>query len=142
MTGTNSRKAKYHASFELEESGTWIASIDEIPQVHTYGRTLGKAREYVADALALWLNASVDNVKSLIECRPAVLPSTVQNAVDVAASARTLAESANSAAATLLSNAALALTNDAQLSMRDAAELLGISYQRVHQLVSPSSGNR
>ena len=47
---------RYHAAFTLDESGMWLAQIDEIPQVHTFGRTLGKAREYVVDALALWLD--------------------------------------------------------------------------------------
>jgi predicted transcriptional regulator len=40
-----------------------------------------------------------------------------------------------------MSYAALALTKDARLSGRDAAELLGISHQRVQQLVSEERGS-
>jgi len=35
-----------------------------------------------------------------------------------------------------MSAAAVALTEDARLSLRDAAELLGVSHQRVQQLVA------
>jgi len=56
MTNTQLTTTRYHATFELDEFGNWIAQVTEIPQVHTFGRTLGKAREYLVDALALWLS--------------------------------------------------------------------------------------
>jgi predicted RNase H-like HicB family nuclease len=141
MTRTQSVNTRYHASFELDESGTWIAQIDELPQVHTFGRTLGKAREYLADALALWLNVSIDNVKGSIEYRPVSLPVQVQSAVDEATIARDFAEVMATTASSLMSEAALALTKSARLSYRDAAEFLGISHQRVQQLASLGRGS-
>lgn len=131
----------YHATFELDESGVWIAQIEEIPQVHTFGRTLGKAREYLADALALWLDVPIDNVKHSIDIRPVVLPAAVQRAVDEANAARVIAEATTATAGALMSEAALALTKDARLSVRDASELLGISHQRVQQLVAEGRGS-
>jgi predicted RNase H-like HicB family nuclease/predicted transcriptional regulator len=141
MTKTQLMTTRYHATFEFDESGVWIAQIEEIPQVHTFGRTLGKAREYLVDALALWLDVPIDNVKDSIEICPVVLPIKVQSTVDEANAARVIAEATTETAGALMSDAALALTKDARLSVRDAAELLGISHQRVQQLVSEGKGS-
>jgi len=136
MTKTQLMTTRYHANFELDESGVWIAQIEEIPQVHTFGRTLGKAREYLVDALALWLDLPIDDVKDSIDFHPVKLPAGVQNIVYEATAARAMADAATEAVSELTSAAALALTRDARLSLRDAAELLGVSHQRVQQLVT------
>jgi|GEM_PF-1351539 len=136
MTKTQLMTNRCHATFELDESGVWIAQIEEIPQVHTFGRTLGKAREYLVDALALWLDLPIDDVKDSIDFHPVKLPVGVQNIVYEATAARAMADAATEAVSELTSAAALALTRDARLSLRDAAELLGVSHQRVQQLVS------
>jgi len=128
-------QSTYHANFELDQSGVWLAEIEEIPHVHTYGRTLGKARQYVVDALALWLNEPIESLKDRIEYRPPALDSTLLTKVHEAIAAREIAEGATIAAGELMTTAAQALTADAKLSLRDAAELLGISHQRVQQLV-------
>jgi predicted RNase H-like HicB family nuclease len=140
MAKTQSITTCYHATFELDESGAWIAQIEEIAQVHTFGRSLGKAREYLVDALALWLGVPIENVKGSIEFCPVVLPVKVQRAVDEANEARVIAVATTGTAGALMADAALALTKDARLSVRDAAEFLGISHQRVQQLVSEGRG--
>jgi predicted RNase H-like HicB family nuclease len=134
------KPATYHATCELDQSGVWLAEVEEIPEVHTYGRTLGKARQYLTDALALWLNESVETLKERIEYRPAALDPALLNKVHEALAAREIAEGAVSTASDLMTAAAQALTADAKLSMRDAAELLGISHQRVQQLTVESNG--
>jgi transcriptional regulator with XRE-family HTH domain len=53
-----------------------------------------------------------------------------------AIAARELAESANRTAPQMMGEAAFALVREAHLSMRDAGELLGVSHQRIHQLLS------
>lgn len=136
MTKTQLVTTRYHATFGLDESGVWIAQITEIPQVHTFGRTLGKAREYLIDALALWLDIPIDNVRGSIDFQPVTLPAGVQNIVYEAKAARAMADAATEAVGELMSAAALSLTTDARLSLRDAAELLGVSHQRVQQLVT------
>ena len=136
MINTHLMNARYHATFELDDSGNWIAQVTEIPQVHTFGRTLGKAREYVVDALALWLNVPIDTARDSIDFQPVTLPADVQNLVYEANSARAMAEAANGVMSGLMSTAAVALTQGARLSFRDAAELLGVSHQRVQQLVA------
>jgi len=94
MTNTQLTTTRYHATFELDEFGNWIAQVTEIPQVHTFGRTLGKAREYLVDALALWLSVPIDTVKDSIDFQPVTLPAEVQNVVYEANSARAIAEAA------------------------------------------------
>jgi predicted RNase H-like HicB family nuclease len=133
---TESHTDNYHANFRLDPSGQWLAELEEIPEVHTYGRTLGKAREYLVDALALWLDTDPDSVKDRIEFRTPDLPRQVLETVETALAEREIAEVVSRVVADLMSAASVALVEDAHLSMRDAAEILGLSHQRVQQLVA------
>jgi predicted RNase H-like HicB family nuclease len=54
-------KTKQHTAEYRLEDGNWLVEIAEIPQVHTFGRTLPIAREHIRDALALWLRSSDAN---------------------------------------------------------------------------------
>lgn len=139
MTKATVKTKLYHAELQLDESGVWIAQLEEIPQVHTFGRTLGKAREYLVDALALWLNVSASSLKGRVVFRPIGLPNLIQESVDQAQAARVLSEQASIVASDVMTTAALSLTSQARLSYRDAAELLGVSHQRVQQLVTQGS---
>ena len=129
---------KYRVTFELEND-SWLAQVDEFPQVHTFGKTLGKAREYVVDALALWLNVPVDSLKGQVEFAPVDLPTATRNLIDNAIAVRELAESAAHTAPQIMSEAAFALVRETHLSMRDAGEILGVSHQRIQQLLSGTS---
>jgi predicted RNase H-like HicB family nuclease len=126
---------KYRAQFELDDDGVWLASVEELPEVTTFGSTLGKAREYLLDALALWLNTSVARARASIVHSTVILPDHVQLAVDNALAMRALAESTTNVANALLTEAAIGLVTDAHLSRRDAGDLLDLSHQRVQQLV-------
>jgi predicted RNase H-like HicB family nuclease len=136
MTKTKASATTYHATFEMDPSGQWLVELEEIPEVHSCARTLGKAREYVIDALALWLNLPAEEVKDRIEYYPPVLPAHVLRTVQSALAEREIAEAVSKVAGDLLTDASIALVNDAHLSMRDAAEILGMSHQRVQQLVA------
>jgi predicted RNase H-like HicB family nuclease len=127
-------RTTYHARFTLEDDA-WLAQIEEIPQVHTFGRTLGKAREYIVDALALWLDEPVDVVRARIEFEIPDLPEPIRQAAQLAVGARVLAECVSNEAAELMTAGASALVVDGHLSIRDAAEILGLSHQRVHQIL-------
>jgi predicted RNase H-like HicB family nuclease len=143
MTKTHAPPTTYHAKFEMDPSGQWLVELEEIPEVHSFARTLGKAREYVIDALALWLNLPAAEVKDRIEFGPPVLPDHVLRTVQRALVEREIAEGVSKVAGDLLTDASIALVDDAHLSMRDAAEILGMSHQRVQQLVArPRSPGR
>ena len=67
LNSESPRQERYHRSvsgdaldltivYEVDEDGWHIASIPEVPGVHTQGRTRYEARKNVLDALALMLS--------------------------------------------------------------------------------------
>ena len=126
---------KYHVTFEFENDA-WLAQVDEIPQVHTFGATLGKSREYVVDALALWLNVPAGSLRGHVEFAPVELPKATRGLIDNAIAMRELADSAAQTAPQMMGEAAFTLVRENHLSMRDAGELLGVSHQRIQQLIA------
>ncbi len=135
-TRTMSATTTYHGTFTLDPSGQWLVELDELPQVHSFGRTLGKAREYLLDALALWLNEPVATVKDRVVFRQPALPEEIERTVEMALAEREIAEAATRVAAELTQQASIQLVSDARMSLRDAADILGLSHQRVQQLVA------
>jgi predicted RNase H-like HicB family nuclease len=142
MPKTETSTTIYHAAFELDPAGQWLAQIIELPAVHTFGRTLGKAREYLADALALWLDVPVESLNGRIEFAAPALPDVVRESVEKALTEREIADSVNRVASQQVTEAAVRLVEDAHLSLRDAADILGISHQRVQQLVASGRPER
>jgi predicted RNase H-like HicB family nuclease/predicted XRE-type DNA-binding protein len=138
MPDTEAGMRAYHATFALDAQGVWLVEVDEIPEVHTFGKTLGKAREYLFDALALWLDVPVHEVRDHVTFGPPPLPHEVLDSVATAIAERDLAEAASRVAREHMREASVLLVRQAHLSMRDAADILGISHQRVQQLVARS----
>ncbi len=126
----------YYATLELDpQSGQWMADIEGLP-VHTWGRSLGKVKGYAHEALATHLDLPVADVEGRIVFRKPQLPASVLHALEEAETAHTEADAATARAATARAAAVAALVRDAHLSMRDAAEVLGLSHQRVQQLLA------
>jgi hypothetical protein len=126
----------YYATLELDpRSRQWMADIEGLP-VHTWGRSLGKVKQFAHEALATHLDVPVADLEGRIVFRKPRLPESVLHALEVAESARTEADGATARAADAKAAAARALVLDAHLSRRDAAEVLGLSHQRVQQLLA------
>jgi predicted RNase H-like HicB family nuclease len=133
----------YVAEVQRDESGNWIAGVPALRGVHTHARTLASLRTYLQDAIALWLevdrldagerNPHIDRENISVELR-VKLPAPVRRATDSARLRRERAKSAEADAAASTRDAARALVGIG-LSRRDAAELLGLSHQRVDQVL-------
>jgi predicted RNase H-like HicB family nuclease len=124
------RKKYYVAAYERDPaSDAWLVHIKGITGCHTYGRTLRQAEERIREALALWLDVEPTNFEIASEWpRDLVdLASQVAEARDTAAACAQRAAVATAAAAKQLKRMGL--------SRRDTAEVLGISHQRVQQLL-------
>ena len=123
----------YTVRYERDRaSGWWVAQVKEAPAAITQGRTIAEARRRIREALALALDDDraaekariVDDVK---------LPADAARAVQRAQAERKRLEiEARRARATTAM--AVQKLNKLGLSVRDAGELLGTSYQRVQQL--------
>jgi len=121
------------AVFERDDEGYWLVELEEEPRVHTYGRTLAKAREHIVDATALWFEVAPEDLNLVEDIR---LPAPVKAALELARKEREHAQAAQEAAAGATRDAARALVKDGRLSVRDAADVLGLSHQRVQQLLA------
>ena len=122
----------YRVDIVRDESGAWLARVPDVPGCHTYGRTLEQARRRIREALDLWVS---DAARAELEFRVR-LPAGMRAEIKRARSARERSARAQLDAHEATVHAAKDLTDGLGLSLRDASELLDLSYQRVHQLVS------
>jgi predicted RNase H-like HicB family nuclease len=122
----------YRVVIERDETGAWIAHVRGVRGCHTYGQTLDQVRRRIREALSLWVD-DADTAVLLEEIR---LPSDARQAIRRSSAARTRADERREAAQRATSEAATLLVERLGLGVRDAGELLGLSHQRVQQLVS------
>ncbi len=125
----------YHVSYERDESGWWVASVREVRGCHTQGRTVDEARRRVLEALELFVNGVqpanvVDDVK---------LPAAAKAIKAYARLRKRAAEEDRRASSAARRAVRLLQKGKLKMSARDAARVLGISHQRVHQLAHHGS---
>ena len=125
----------YRVAYERDESGWWVATVRGVRGCHTQGRTVDEARRRIREALELFVDDArkapiVDDVK---------LPSAATRAIRTYAILRKKADVEHRRAARRAVR--VLRTGKLKMSARDAARLLGLSHQRVHQLTQ-QEGNR
>jgi predicted RNase H-like HicB family nuclease len=118
----------YRVAYERDESGWWVASVRGVRGCHTQGRTVDEARRRIREALALFVDDArkasiVDDVK---------LPNAATRAIRAYVTLRKKADQEDRRAARRAVR--VLRTGKLKMSARDAARLLGLSHQRVHQL--------
>ena len=120
----------YDVVYERDEDGWWAACVASVRGCRTQGRSLAQARERIREALSLFVK---DAHRAELRDR-VVLPAEVRRQVDrqlrlrasLEEEQRQLQESTQGAVRHLVGHG---------LSVRDVGELLGLSHQRVHQLI-------
>ena len=111
--------------------GWWAVHVRERPGVFTQVRRLDQAEEMARDAIAMFEGRRADSFTIEVDAVP---PSGTGKVVGRARHARAEAEAAQSAASEATVAAALALVRGG-LTVRDAGMLLGLSHQRIAQVI-------
>ena len=122
-------KRLVHVTYEQDESGAWIAEVREQRECHTYGRSIAQAKERIREAMQLF--DQLDGAEVVDEV---VLPAPVKKAVKLAKAARERAAGEAAKANDATTRAVKALAKKG-VSVRDAADMLNLSHQRVHQIL-------
>ena len=115
--------------------GWWALDAEGVRGVHTQVRRIDQAEDMARDAIAGVLDVAPGSFEVMVVPE---MPDTVRAIVDQATMARSQAAQAQDAAAGLTREAARRLVGEG-LTVRDAGVLLGISHQRVAQLVHDGS---
>ena len=125
------RTKNFVAVFERDANeSVWLVHIKDLEGCQTYGRTIRQAAARIREALAALLNENPEElvITSELPRDVALLASKVSQARDDAERAGSKAQEATIEAARRLA--------EMGVSRRDAADLLGISHQRVQQLLA------
>ena len=109
-----------------------MVRVPEIQGCLTQGRSIGEGRRRIREAMALFMDESEAERATLVD--DVRLPPEVRRQVQQVAAVRERAERLHAQAQEVTRAAVSDLTRSAGLSVRDAAEMLGLSFQRVQQL--------
>ena len=107
----------------------WNVRIKGVAGCQTHGRSIRQAHSRIREALAAWLDCEPGDLEVRDE-----FPANVREVASRAVRAREAAQKAGERAQAEVADAAKALT-ELGISRRDAGDLLGLSHQRVQQLV-------
>ena len=123
-----------------ERSGKWWAAhVPDLPGVHTQARRLEQVESEAREAIALMLDVEPKTIAVLVEPK---LPDAVLALIAAVAVAHLAAESAQVKEREAAREAAKALVVDLGLPQRDAGKILGVTHQRVQQILSGTRKSR
>ena len=122
----------YTVTYERGENGWWVATVPSVPGCHTQGRTIAEARRRIREALSLWVD-DADEARLIDDVR---LPPQAQQALTAYRLARQHADEERVKAQESTASAVRLFAGELHLSVRDMGELLGLSHQRVQQLLT------
>ena len=111
--------------------GWWAVRVRELPGVFTQVRRLDQAEAMARDAIAMFERRRADSFAIEVIAIP---PSGTARVVTRARRARVEADEAQTVASGATTDAAVALVRGG-LTVRDAGMLLGLSHQRIAQVI-------
>jgi predicted RNase H-like HicB family nuclease len=128
----------YTVRYERDERGWWVAEVVGVAGCHTQGRSIAQARDRIREALGLFVEdaekaALIDDIS---------LPERMQHVVAVFIQEKTKAAAQIAACQAAGRELVSILGGEAKLSMRDVGELVGLSHQRIQQLVRKANEER
>lgn len=123
---------EHRVVFRVDTDGNWLVRAPEIAGCHSYGRSLSEARTNIREAIGLFVETT--ETVDLIEEHQ--LPRPVRSAIKTCRQARQQATAATESAIDATMATAQFLSQEIGLGTRDIGELLGISHQRVAQLLA------
>jgi predicted RNase H-like HicB family nuclease len=126
------RMAERYTALCRRSGGWWAVEVPEVPGVFTQARRLDHVPQMAADAIALMLD--LDPGEVVVEVVPTI-DATADALVEEALTTRQVAAQAADAASLAASRAARVLHCDRKLPLRDVGTIMGLSHQRVHQLI-------
>ena len=126
---------KVYTAKAVRSGDWWAVTVEGMRGVHTQARRLDQVDEMARDALALMLD--VDPQAFDVIVRPQ-LSAVQQGVLAQLAVAQKQLRDAQTAAAQGMAAAATELVHSQGLTLRDAGSILGVSFQRVGQLVKGS----
>lgn len=125
--------ATYKAIAERDEAGWWNATVPDVPGAFTQAKRLALLGPRVAEAIAAM--QELDDADGItVELVPR-LPGPVEQDIRRARRLRAEADHVATESSEASRRAARLLVGEMRLTVRDAGELLGVSPQRIAQLV-------
>ncbi|HZP54603.1 type II toxin-antitoxin system HicB family antitoxin [Actinocrinis sp.] len=117
----------------------WAAHVPEVAGVHTQARRLEQVEAEAREAIALMLDVEPSSITVIVE---PTLPDEVSALVAALATAHAATQDAQTKEREAVRKAAHALVEDLGLPQRDAGKILGLTHQRVQQILAGSAKRR
>jgi predicted RNase H-like HicB family nuclease len=111
----------------------WLVELADEPRVHSFGRTIAEAEQRIEDATRVWHEIPL-GVEINLHAR--FDDPDVDDALQRAEQLRFLQEVASQALQAAIRASIELLKHRVKLSTRDTGAVLGVSHQRVHQLLT------
>ncbi len=137
--GIDSRDQRRSYEVLAERDGRyWFLRVAQLPGVFSQVRRLDQADEMARDAIAAFLDIAPDSVEVTVVAR---LPEDVRHDLASVRDLRAAIERNEREYAELTRRLARKLVEREGLTVREAARILGLSHQRVAQVVAATLGS-
>jgi predicted RNase H-like HicB family nuclease len=135
VTQGMSERLRYKALC-TREGGWWAVDVPDVPGVHPQAKRLDQAESMARDAIALMLEVPSDSFD--VEVEP-VLDADVDKALEEWIESIQALEDTKQQVAMAIAALLILLVRQHGLSYRDAGRIVGLSHQRVQQILKEAA---